>query len=77
MDPAAARSRLPQGKITVIRSATAAKFAASTSRGSAIQIRFEIPPREAFRPVRQAILDKAFGFASEAMNRRDGSREAQ
>ena len=74
---ATALSRLPQGKMMVMRSATAASATASTSSGSAMQTRFEIPPRAVFRPALQAMSVRAEGLASVAMNRREGSRDAQ
>jgi hypothetical protein len=42
-----------------------------------MQMRFAIPPRAALRPALQAVSVRAEGLASEAMNRRDGSRDAQ
>ena len=72
-----ARSKLPQGKMTVMRSATAASSVASASSGSAIQIRFGTPPRSAFRPAFHAISMRPAGLVSDAMNKRVGSRDAQ
>ena len=74
---ATALNRLPQGKITVMRSATAVSSVAKVASGSAIQMRFDIPPRTVFRPALQAISVRPEALASAAINKREGSRDAQ